>query len=87
MTLTLMYGSEVLKLEDICILLEIAGSTRPTYQAAIDKWTEVTGAEPLYIDDTVPYGASDYTPYLVKAREQAAKPSRSTASSRMPSPR
>lgn len=73
MTLTLMYGSEVLNLEDICILLEIAGSTRPTYQAAIDTWTEATGAEPLYIDDTVPYGASDYTPYLVKAREQGCK--------------
>lgn len=73
MTLTLMYGSEVLKLQDICILLEIAGSTRPTYQAGIDKWTEVTGAKPLYVDDTVPYGASDYTPYLVKAREQGCK--------------
>ena len=32
-----------------------------------------TGAEPLYIDDTVPYGASDYTPYLVKAREEGCK--------------
>lgn len=73
MTLTLMYGSEVLGLDDICILLEIAGSTRPTYQAAIDTWTEATGAEPLYVDDTVPYGASDYTPYLVKAREQGCK--------------
>ncbi len=73
MTLTLMYGSEVLQLEDICILLEIAGSTRPTYQSAIDKWSEVTGAEPLLVDDTVPYGASDYTPYLVKAREAGCK--------------
>ena len=73
MTLTLQYGSEVLGLEDICVLLEIAGSTRPTYQAAIDKWTELTGKEPKYIDDTVPYGASDYTPYIVKAREQGCK--------------
>lgn len=70
MTLTLLYGSEELGLEDICILLEIAGSTRPVYQAAIDRWTEITGKEPLYVDDTVPYGASDYTPYIVKAREQ-----------------
>ena len=73
MTLTLQYGSEVLGLEDICVLLEIAGSTRPTYQAAIDAWTENTGKEPLYVDDTVPYGASDYTPYIVKAREQGCK--------------
>lgn len=73
MTLTLQYGSEVLGLDDICVLLEIAGSTRPTYQAAIDKWTEVTGKKPLYVDDSVPYGASDYTPYIVKAREQGCK--------------
>ncbi|CAH0251952.1 hypothetical protein SRABI76_03265 [Microbacterium oxydans] len=73
MTLTLQYGSEVLGLDDICILLEIAGSTRPTYQAAIDKWTEITGKEPKYVDDTVPYGASDYTPYIVKARDQGCK--------------
>ncbi|MDR6866213.1 branched-chain amino acid transport system substrate-binding protein [Microbacterium resistens] len=73
MTLTLMYGSEALKLDDICVLLEIAGSTRPTYQAAIDKWTEITGKKPKYVDDTVPYGASDYTPYIVKAREAGCK--------------
>lgn len=73
MTLTLMYGSEVLGLQDICVLLEIAGSTRPTYQAAIDKWTEITGKKPAYVDDTVPYGASDYTPYIVKAREAGCK--------------
>ncbi|MFE6995532.1 ABC transporter substrate-binding protein [Microbacterium sp. NPDC057659] len=73
MTLTLLYGSEVLKLKDICVLLEIAGSTRPTYQAAIDKWTEISGQKPKYVDDTVPYGASDYTPYIVKARAAGCK--------------
>ncbi|WP_353115694.1 ABC transporter substrate-binding protein [Microbacterium sp.] len=73
MTLTLLYGSEQLKLDDICVLLEIAGSTRPTYQAAIDKWTELTGKKPKYVDDTVPYGASDYTPYIVKARQAGCK--------------
>jgi len=73
MTLTLLYGSEKLKLDNICVLLEIAGSTRPAYQAAIDKWTEVTGQKPLYIDDTVPYGAADYTPYLIKAKNAGCK--------------
>ena len=73
MTLTLLYGSEKLGLSDICILLEIAGSTRPTYQAAIDKWSTITGKKPLYVDDTVPYGASDYTPYIVKARQAGCK--------------
>ncbi|WP_449261402.1 hypothetical protein, partial [Escherichia coli] len=32
MTLTLYWGSEVAKLDNICVLLEIAGSTRPAYQ-------------------------------------------------------
>lgn len=73
MTLTLLYGSETLGLDNICVLLEIAGSTRPTYQAAIDRWTEVTGKTPMYIDDTVPYGAADYTPYIVKAKEAGCK--------------
>src|SRR5690606_15102912 len=66
LTLTLLYGSEVLKIDDICVLLEIAGSTRPTYQAAIDRWTEATGKKPSYVDDTLPYGAADYKPYLIK---------------------
>lgn len=73
MTLTLYYGSEVLGIDDICVLLEIAGSTRPTYQAAIDRWTEITGETPMYVDDTVPYGASDYTPYIVKAKDAGCK--------------
>jgi branched-chain amino acid transport system substrate-binding protein len=73
MTLTLYWGSEVAKLDNICVLLEIAGSTRPAYQKAIDTWTEITGKKPLYIDDTVPYGASDYTPYIVKAKDAGCK--------------
>lgn len=68
-TLTLMYGSEVLGLENICGLLEIQGGTQPAYEAAIAEWTELTGDELLYLDDTVPYGGSDYTPYVVRAKE------------------
>ncbi len=73
MTLTLYWGSEVAKLDNICVLLEIAGSTRPAYQKAIDEWTKITGKKPLYVDDTVPYGASDYTPYIVKAKDAGCK--------------
>ena len=69
MTLTLLNGSENLGIENICVLLEIAGSTLPAYQAGVDRWTEITGKEPLYVDATLPYGGSDYTPYIVKAKE------------------
>jgi branched-chain amino acid transport system substrate-binding protein len=68
MTLSLLYGSEVLKLDNICALLEIAGNTLPSYQAAIDEWSRITGKKLKYVDSTVPYGGSDYTSYIVKAR-------------------
>jgi branched-chain amino acid transport system substrate-binding protein len=68
-TLTLLYGSEVLGLEKICGLLEVVGGTQPAYEAAIAEWTAITGKELLYLDDTVPYGGSDYTPYIVRAKE------------------
>lgn len=72
-TLTLLYGSEQARLDDICVLLEIAGSTKPAYEAAIDRWSKITGKKPLYVDATVPYGASDYTAYIVKARNAGCK--------------
>ncbi|WP_318306857.1 ABC transporter substrate-binding protein [Amycolatopsis solani] len=73
MTLTLLYGTEVLKLDDVCALLEIAGNTLPAYQAAIGEWTKITGKKLKYVDSTVPYGGSDYTPYIVKARAAGCK--------------
>lgn len=73
MTLTLLYGSETLKLNDICALLEIAGNTLPAYRAAIDEWTKITGKKLKYLDATVPYGGSDYTSYIVKARAAGCK--------------
>ncbi|MFJ7214472.1 ABC transporter substrate-binding protein [Amycolatopsis sp. NPDC098790] len=73
MTLTLLYGSETLKLNDICALLEIAGNTLPAYQAAIAEWTKITGKKLKYVDATVPYGGSDYTSYIVKARAAGCK--------------
>lgn len=67
--LTLTYGSEKLGLKKICGMLQIAGSTRPAYQKAIEAWTAATGKTFAVLDDTVPYGASDYTPYVVKAKQ------------------
>ncbi|GAA3909427.1 ABC transporter substrate-binding protein [Microbacterium invictum] len=68
-TMTLTYGSEELGLEKICGLLEVTGGTQPAYEAAIAEWSEITGKELVYLDDTVPYGGSDYTPYIVRAKE------------------
>lgn len=68
-TLTMLYGSEELGLENLCVFTSVIGSTGPAYTAAIERWSEVTGKKPLMVDDTVPYGGSDYTPYIVKAKE------------------
>jgi branched-chain amino acid transport system substrate-binding protein len=68
-TMTLLYGSETLGLEKICGLLEVVGGTQPAYEAAIDEWSEITGKELVYLDDTVPYGGADYTPYIIRAKE------------------
>lgn len=68
-TMTLTYGSEELGLEKICGLLEVTGGTQPAYEAAIDEWSQSTGKELVYLDDAVPYGGSDYTPYIVRAKE------------------
>ncbi|QIM16250.1 ABC transporter substrate-binding protein [Leucobacter insecticola] len=73
MTLTLLNGSENLGIDDICVMLEIAGSTLPAYTAGVERWTEITGKKPIFVDDTVPYGGSDYTPYIVKAKEAGCK--------------
>ncbi|MBK0422496.1 ABC transporter substrate-binding protein [Leucobacter sp. CSA2] len=73
MTLTLYNGSENLGLTDICVLLEIAGSTKPAYMAGVEKWTELTGKKPKMVDDSLPYGGSDYTSYIVKAKNAGCK--------------
>lgn len=73
MTLSLLYGSQVLHLTNICALLEIAGNTLPAYKDAIAQWSKITGQKLLYEDASVPYGASDYTPYIVKARQAGCK--------------
>ncbi|WP_017793556.1 ABC transporter substrate-binding protein [Leucobacter salsicius] len=68
-TLTMLYGSEELGLENLCVFTSVIGSTGPAYQAAIDRWSDITGKKPLLVDDTVPYGGADYTPYIVKAKK------------------
>lgn len=73
MTLTLLNGSENLGLDDICVMLEIAGSTEPAYMAGVERWTKITGKKPLLVDSSLPYGGSDYTPYIVKAKEAGCK--------------
>ncbi|PII83787.1 branched-chain amino acid ABC transporter substrate-binding protein [Leucobacter sp. OLJS4] len=72
-TLTMLYGSEKLGLSDLCVFTSVIGSTGPSYKAAVDRWSSITGKKPVLIDDTVPYGGADYTPYIVKAKKAGCK--------------
>ena len=67
--MSLTYGSEVLGLKKICALLEINGASGPPYRAAIDAWSKATGKKLFKLDDSVPFGGSDFTPYIVAAKQ------------------
>jgi len=66
--MALTYGSEVLKKQKICILLENQGSTVPAFKAAISNWTAATGKKPYQMFEGLPFGGSDYTPYIINAK-------------------
>jgi branched-chain amino acid transport system substrate-binding protein len=66
--MALTYGSEVLKKQKICVLLENQGPDTPAFRAAISAWSKTTGRRPYRLFDSVPFGASDYTPYVANAK-------------------
>lgn len=67
--MALTYGSEVLKKQKICVLLENQGSYTPAFRDAISAWSNTTGKKPYRLFDNVPFGASDYTPYIANAKQ------------------
>lgn len=66
--MTLTYGSETLKKQKICVLLENQGSSVPAFRDAITAWSKATGKQLYQLFESVPVGASDYTPYITNAR-------------------
>lgn len=66
--MALTYGSEVLKKKKICVLLENQGSSNPFFKAAINDWTKATGEKPYQMFEGLPFGGSDYTPYITNAK-------------------
>jgi len=66
--MALTYGSEILKKQKICVLLENQGPDTPAFRAAISAWSKTTGRKPYRLFDSVPFGVSDYTPYVANAK-------------------
>lgn len=66
--MALTYGSEVLKKQKICILLENEGAMTPSFKTSIAAWTKATGKKPYRLFDSLPFGGSDYTPYIANAK-------------------
>ena len=68
-TVTLYYASEQLKLNKICAFFSIIGSTANAYKAGVDRWTAITGKKPLITDLSLSASTTDYTPYILRARD------------------
>lgn len=67
--LALTYASTQLDVSSICGLVPTIGSQLPAFKAAFAQWTESTGDDFTVLDDTVTFGAADFTPNVVKAKE------------------
>jgi branched-chain amino acid transport system substrate-binding protein len=65
----LQYGSQQLHLKKICAFFSIIAGTGSAYAHAVADWSAATG-QTLALDDTsVPPTTSDFTPYLLHARQ------------------
>lgn len=65
----LQYGSQQLHLKQICAFFSIIAGTGSAYARAVANWSASTGQK-LALDDTsVPETTSDFTPYLLHAKQ------------------
>ncbi len=67
--LALTYASNELDVSSICGLLPTVGSQRAAFEDVFEQWTESTGDDFTLLDDTVTFGAADYAPNVVKAKQ------------------
>lgn len=65
----LQYGSQQLHLTRICAFFSIIAGTGTAYARAVAAWSAATGQQ-LALDDTsVPETVTDFTPYLLRAKQ------------------
>jgi branched-chain amino acid transport system substrate-binding protein len=68
-TVTLYYASETLKLNKICAFFVIIGGTGNAYKQGVDRWSQITGKKPLITDLSLSASTTDYTPYVLRAKQ------------------
>ncbi|TYK52298.1 ABC transporter substrate-binding protein [Actinomadura decatromicini] len=67
-TVTLYYASETLKLNKLCVFLSIIGGTAEAYKEGVARWSRLTGKKPLIMDLSLATAPSNFTPYILRAR-------------------
>ena len=65
----LQYASEQLHLKRICGFFTIIGGTSKAYQKAVQDWSATTGQKLALQDESLPSGATDFSPYVLHAKQ------------------
>jgi len=64
-----LFASNTLKTKNLCAMFITFGGTQEAYKASIARWEQLTGQKAKLVDLTVPT-SGDYTPFLIKARDE-----------------
>ncbi|MFD0885830.1 ABC transporter substrate-binding protein [Streptosporangium algeriense] len=72
-TVTLYHASEVMKIDKLCGFFVILGGTSDAYKGAVEQWSKITGKQLLINDRSLSGNTTDYTPYILRARDAGCK--------------
>jgi branched-chain amino acid transport system substrate-binding protein len=64
-----LFATNTPKTTNLCAMFIIIGGTQEAYKAGLARWEELTGRKVKMVDLTVPI-SGDYTPFVIKARDQ-----------------
>lgn len=72
-TVALYYGSETLKIDKLCAFFSIIGGTADAYKDAVARWSKLTGKKLVIEDRSLSGATTDFTPYILRARDAGCK--------------
>ncbi|WP_067815655.1 ABC transporter substrate-binding protein [Actinomadura kijaniata] len=68
-TLSLYHASEKLGMDRLCAFFAIIGGTADAYRDGAARWSKITGKRLLIDDRSLSASTTDFTPYLLRARD------------------
>ncbi|GAA2048604.1 ABC transporter substrate-binding protein [Catenulispora yoronensis] len=68
-TADLYYATKYLNAKKVCIFMAPTPGTKDAQAAAVDRWTKATGVTPTVFDSNVPLTETNFTPYLLRAKD------------------